>query len=332
MSPPVHPVPPVPPVRVQPGTPAGAARRALRRETLINSAARILLTGVVLLFLLLMLLLPLATVVVEALRQGILVASEAITHPHAVAALRLTLLVVLVAVPCNVVFGIAAAWTITKFDFPGKNILITIIDLPFTVSPVVSGMIFVLLFGAAGLFGPLMEPLGLRIVFAPPGVILATVFVTFPFVARELIPLMQAQGREDEEAAVSLGAGGWQVFRYVTLPNIRWGLLYGVILCTARAMGEFGAVSVVSGHIRGRTNTLPLHVEALYNEFQFSAAFAVSGVLMGLAVLLLIAKRIVEARAREHTAPVRSSLEAVEVVGPDLLGPARPGIVGGSGA
>jgi sulfate transport system permease protein len=232
----------------------------------------------------------------EALKKGWQVYLAAISEPDAMAAIRLTLLAAAIAVPLNTLFGVAAAWAIAKFDFRGKNLLITLIDLPFSVSPVISGLIYVLIFGLQGWLGPWLDAHDLKIVFAVPGIVLATVFVTFPFVARELIPLMQAQGREEEEAAVVLGAGGWQTFWRVTLPNIKWGLLYGVILCNARAMGEFGAVSVVSGHIRGETNTLPLHIEILYNEYQFAAAFAVASLLALLALVTLVAKSLVEGR------------------------------------
>ena len=244
----------------------------------------------------LFLLLPLACVFYEALRQGPGVYFAALVDPEALAAVRLTLLTVAVVVPLNVVFGLAAAWCIAKFEFPGKYLLSTLIDLPFSISPVVSGLVYVLVFGAQGWLGPWLAAHDAKIIFATPGIVLATLFVTFPFVARELIPLMQSQGREEEEAAVVLGANGWQTFRYVTLPNIRWGLLYGVILCNARAMGEFGAVSVVSGHIRGQTDTLPLHVEILYNEYQSAAAFAVASLLAMLALLTLAAKLWVERR------------------------------------
>ena len=222
--------------------------------------------------------------------------------PDALAAIRLTLLAAGIAVPLNVVFGVAAAWAIGKFEFVGKSVLITLIDLPFSVSPVVSGLIYVLLFGLQGVLGPWLARHDLQIIFAVPGIVLATIFVTFPFVARELIPLVQAQGQEEEEAALALGASGWQTFFRVSLPNIKWGLLYGVILCNARAMGEFGAVSVVSGHIRGRTNTMPLHVEILYNEYQFAAAFAVASLLALLALATLVVKTIVEWRARRQLA------------------------------
>jgi len=241
-------------------------------------------------------LLPLAAVFTEALRRGVGAYMEALVEPDALAAIRLTLLVAVIAVPANVVFGIAAAWAIAKHKFPGKSLLLTLIDLPFSVSPVISGLVYVLLFGAHGLLGPTLREHGIQIVFAVPGLVLATLFITFPFVARELIPLMQAQGVEEEEAAITLGASGWQTFRRVTLPNIRWGLLYGVLLCNARAMGEFGAVSVVSGHIRGETNTMPLHVEILYNEYNFVAAFAVASLLAILALVTLVAKSLLEWR------------------------------------
>ena len=247
------------------------------------------------------LLLPLVAVFVEALRKGWETYVMALTDADALSAVRLTLLAAAISVPLNLVFGVAAAWAIAKFEFRGKQFLITLIDLPFSVSPVIAGLVFVLLFGAQGWFGSWLSAHDIRIVFAVPGIVLATVFVTFPFVARELIPLMQAQGREEEEAAVVLGASGWQVFWHVTLPNIKWGLLYGVILTNARAMGEFGAVSVVSGHIRGQTNTLPLHVEILYNEYQFSAAFAVASLLALLALVTLVVKNWVEHQAaRSH--------------------------------
>jgi sulfate transport system permease protein len=242
----------------------------------------------------LFLFLPLTAVFVYAFEKGVGAYLDAIREPAALSAVKLTLLTAAVSVFLNLIFGVAAAWAIAKFEFVGKNFLITLIDLPFAVSPVISGLIFVLLFGAHGLVGPRLIEHGVKIIFAAPGIVLATVFVTFPFVARELIPLMQAQGAEEEEAALVLGANGWQTFFRVTLPNIKWGLLYGVILCSARAMGEFGAVSVVSGHIRGLTNTLPLHVEILYNEYNFAAAFAVASVLALLALVTLAAKSIVE--------------------------------------
>ena len=256
-----------------------------------------------LLFFAVFLLMPLLAVFVEALRKGWSVYLHAIVEPDALAAIRLTLIAALISVPLNLIFGVAAAWAITKFDFKGKHILITLIDLPFSVSPVIAGLIYVLVFGAQGWLGPLLQEHDIKIIFAIPGIVLATIFVTFPFVARELIPLMEAQGREEEEAATVLGANGWQTFWKVTLPNIKWGLLYGVVLCNARAMGEFGAVSVVSGHIRGFTNTIPLHVEILYNEYNFAAAFAVASILALLALLTLVIKTYVEWRLRRETHP-----------------------------
>jgi sulfate transport system permease protein len=252
------------------------------------------LIGVALVFLFLFLLLPLAAVFTEALRKGGGAYFEALKEPDAWAAIRLTLITAAVAVPLNLVFGVAAAWAIAKYEFKGKAFLTTLVDLPFSVSPVVAGLIYVLVFGAQGWFGPWLAEHDIKIVFAVPGIILATVFVTFPFIARELIPLMQAQGNDEEQAAIVLGATGWQTFWYVTLPNIKWGLIYGVILCNARAMGEFGAVSVVSGHIRGQTNTMPLHVEILYNEYQSVAAFAVASLLALLALVTLAVKSIAE--------------------------------------
>jgi sulfate transport system permease protein len=259
------------------------------------------LIGIALLFLGLIVILPLISVIAESFRKGWEAYISALSDPDAMAALKLTLITAGIAVPLNTVFGAAAAWAITKFKFRGKNLLVTLIDLPFAVSPVVSGLVYVLLFGAQGFVGPWLDAHDINIIFATPGIVLATMFVTFPFVARELIPLMEAQGVQDEEAAVSLGAKGWRVFFKVTLPNIKWGLLYGMILCNARAMGEFGAVSVVSGHIRGETNTLPLHIEIVYNEYQFSAAFAVASLLMLLAIITLVAKSILESRmSQEH--------------------------------
>jgi sulfate/thiosulfate transport system permease protein len=249
-------------------------------------------------FLVLFLVVPLVAVFAQALSKGLGLYLDALREPDALVAIRLTLLVAAISVPLNVVFGVAAAWAIAKFDFIGKNILTTLIDLPFSVSPVVSGLIYVLLFGAQGWFGPWLAEHDFKIIFAVPGIVLATIFVTFPFVARELIPLMQEQGRDEEEAAAVLGASGWQTFFRVTLPNIKWGLLYGVILCNARAMGEFGAVSVVSGHIRGHTNTMPLHVEILYNEYNFVAAFAVASLLALLALVTLALKSFIEWKAR----------------------------------
>jgi sulfate transport system permease protein len=270
---------------------------------------RYALIGVALAFLTLFLFVPLAFVFTQAFAKGIGVYLAAIVDDDALAAIRLTLLAAGIAVPLNLVFGVAAAWAIAKFRFPGKNVLTTLIDLPFSVSPVVAGLIYVLVFGLQGWFGGWLREHDLKVIFAVPGIVLATIFVTFPFVARELIPLMQAQGNEQEEAAIVLGASGWQTFWRVTLPNIKWGLLYGVILCNARAMGEFGAVSVVSGHIRGATNTLPLQVEILYNEYQFAAAFAVASLLALLALLTLVLKFVVERRARVP-APRRGEEEA----------------------
>jgi sulfate transport system permease protein len=255
---------------------------------------RVLLIAITLGFLGLFLFVPLAAVFTEALRKGWGVYLDSIREPVALAAIKLTLIAAGISVPLNLVFGIAAAWCIAKFEFPGKNILLTLIDLPFAVSPVISGLIYILLFGAQGTFGGWLQAHDIKIVFAVPGIVLATVFVTFPFVARELIPVMQSTGTDQEEAALVLGANGWQTFFKVTLPSVKWGLLYGVILCNARAMGEFGAVSVVSGHIRGLTNTIPLHVEILYNEYNFAAAFAVASLLAFLALITLAAKAYVE--------------------------------------
>ena len=257
---------------------------------------KVALISVALAFMFLFLILPLATVFTEALRKGFDAYWAALQEPDAWSAIRLTLLTAAIAVPLNLVFGIAAAWAIAKYEFRGKAFLTTLVDLPFSVSPVVAGLIYVLMFGAQGWFGPWLQTHDIKIIFAVPGIILATVFVTFPFIARELIPLMQAQGNDEEQAAVVLGATGWQTFWYVTLPNIKWGLIYGVILCNARAMGEFGAVSVVSGHIRGQTNTMPLHVEILYNEYQSAAAFAVASLLALLALVTLALKSVVEWR------------------------------------
>jgi len=255
---------------------------------------RWLLTATVLVFLAFFLFLPLAAVFSQALEKGAAAYFAALRQPDALAATRLTLLTAVISVPLNLIFGISAAWAVTKFDFPGKSLLLTLIDLPFSVSPVISGLIYVLLFGLQGWLGPWLAAHNLKIIFAVPGIVLATIFVTFPFVARELIPLMQSQGKEEEEAALVLGASGFTTFFRVTLPNIKWGLLYGVILCNARAMGEFGAVSVVSGHIRGATNTIPLQVEILYNEYNYAAAFAVASLLALLALVTLAAKSLVE--------------------------------------
>ncbi len=269
-----------------------------RKPTDEPAWVRRLLIGFALVFLTFFLFIPLATVFVEAFKKGVDVYLAAIVEPDALAAVQLTLIAALISVPLNLVFGVAAAWCIAKFDFRGKNVLLTLIDLPFSVSPVIAGLIYVLVFGMQGWFGETLREHDLKVIFAVPGIVLATVFVTFPFVARELIPLMQAQGIEQEEAARVLGAGGWQIFWRVTLPNVKWALLYGVILCNARAMGEFGAVSVVSGHIRGQTNTMPLHIEILYNEYQFAAAFAVASLLAALALVTLVLKYVVEQRVK----------------------------------
>lgn len=276
------------------GARGGKSRRAVTEPLWVRG----LLIGLALLFIGFVLVLPLVLIFTYAFQQGWNVYIASFTEPDAVSAIRLTLLTAAMAVPLNVLFGVSAAWAITKFHFQGKNILITLIDLPFAVSPVIAGLIFVVLFGARGILGPWLIEHDIRIIFATPGIVLATIFVTFPFVARELIPLMQAQGSDEEQSAITLGATGWQTFRRVTLPNIKWGLLYGVILCNARAMGEFGAVSVVSGHIRGLTNTMPLHIEILYNDYQFTAAFAVASLLALLAVVTLVLKSIIEWSAR----------------------------------
>ena len=260
---------------------------------------RRIVIGVGLVFVGLFVVVPLATVVIAALSHGISAYGRAISDPQALRALKLTLLVAVIAVPFNVVFGVSAAWAIARFKFRGRALLITLIDLPLAVSPVIAGLVFVLLFGAHGLLGPWLSAHGIKVIFALPGIVLATTFVTFPFVARELIPLMEAQGHEEEEAALVLGASPWQMFTRVTLPKIKWGLLYGVVLCTARAMGEFGAVSVVSGNIRGRTSTLPLHVEILYNEYEYQAAFAVASLLVIIGLASLIARRVIARRRKE---------------------------------
>ncbi|MFJ7922536.1 sulfate ABC transporter permease subunit CysW [Lysinibacillus fusiformis] len=254
---------------------------------------RYTLTFIALAFLAFFIVLPLASIFITAFQKGVDVYLAAITHPDALAAIKLTLTVVAIAVPLNAIFGVMAAWTLTKFNFKGRNLLLTIVDLPFAVSPVIAGLVFILLFGSQGLFGDWLFTNDIKIVFALPGIVLATIFVTLPFVARELIPLMQAQGTSEEEASISLGASGFKTFWYVTLPNIKWGLFYGLILCNARAIGEFGAVSVVSGHIRGMTNTMPLHIEILYNEYQFSAAFAVASLMSVIAIFTLILKDII---------------------------------------
>jgi sulfate transport system permease protein len=288
-----------------PAVAAGSRSHIGRSATDEPLWARVLLITVGLAFIGLFLVLPLSSVFVEALRKGIGAYLDALHTPDALAAIRLTLLVAAIAVPCNLVFGVVAAWAIAKFEFTGKSLLITFIDLPFSVSPVVAGLIYVLLFGAHGWLGPWLREYDIQIIFAVPGIVLATIFVTFPFVARELIPLMQEQGTEEEEAALSLGASGWQTFWYVTLPNIKWALLYGVLLCNARAMGEFGAVSVVSGHIRGLTNTMPLHVEILYNEYNFVGAFAVASLLALLALVTLVLKSFLEWRFGHELALAR---------------------------
>ncbi|OQP88412.1 sulfate ABC transporter permease subunit CysW [Rhizobium rhizosphaerae] len=282
-----------------------AASRPVRSATTESHLARLTLIAVSLLFVALFILAPLVLVFAEALRNGTGELLAALTDSDTFSSIRLTLLVAAISVPLNVVFGIAASWAIAKFEFKGKAFLTTLIDLPFSVSPVVSGLIFVLLFSSHSLLGPWLQSHGIKILFAVPGIVLATVFITFPFVARELIPLMQEQGTADEEAALSLGASGWQTFWYVTLPNIRWGLLYGVLLCNARAMGEFGAVSVVSGHIRGVTNTMPLQVEILYNEYSFVAAFAVAALLALLALVTLVVKSLLEFRYSAQIAASR---------------------------
>ncbi|QEK36180.1 sulfate ABC transporter permease subunit CysW [Acinetobacter johnsonii] len=272
------------------------SRDATREPTWV----RYTLITITLLFFLSCLILPLILVFVEAFKQGVGVYAQALVHPDTLSAVKLTLLTAVIAVPLNVVFGVAAAWCVAKFNFRGKSILTTIIDMPFSVSPVIAGLMLVLIFGTQGWFGSWLMDNDIKILYAVPAIVLATIFITVPFVARELIPLMEAQGTEEEEAAIVLGASGWQTFWKVTLPNIKWGLIYGVILCNARAMGEFGAVSVVSGHIRGETNTLPLHVEILYNEYTFSAAFAVSSLLALLAIVTLVLKTWVELRQEKQ--------------------------------
>jgi sulfate transport system permease protein len=277
---------------------SGAAAGRVERSRHLGESrlARWLLTGLALGFLALVLIVPLAAVFVQAFAKGAAAFAAAVREPDTLASIRLTLATAGIAVPVNVLFGVAAAWAVTHFQFSGKQLLITLIDLPFSVSPVISGMIFVLLYGARGVLGPFLTAHDIKIIFALPGLVLATVFVTSPLVARELIPLMQAQGDEEEQAALTLGASGWQVFRMISLPKMRWGLLFGVVLCNARAMGEFGAVSVVSGHIRGVTTTMPLQIEILYNDYQFAAAFAVASLLTLLALVTLAVKSWVEAR------------------------------------
>jgi sulfate transport system permease protein len=294
------------PVQAPAPVPAPVASTTARRGELPSSSnvfeppwVRVALIAVALIFLTLFLFVPLVAVFSEAFKKGGQAYLAAITDPDAISAIKLTLIAAGISVPLNLVFGLAASWSIAKFEFRGKSILLTLIDLPFSVSPVISGLIYVLMFGAQGWFGPWLQEHDIKILFAVPGIVLATVFITFPFVARELIPLMQSQGTEEEEAALVLGASGWNTFRRVTLPNIKWGLLYGVILCNARAMGEFGAVSVVSGHIRGETNTMPLQVEILYNEYNFAAAFAIASLLALLALVTLAIKSFIEWRLHE---------------------------------
>src|SRR4051794_19017637 len=270
--------------------------RSLESITTEEARVRFLLIAVAGLFLVGFLFMPLLVVFIEAFRHGLGALIAALAEPDALSAIRLTLLVAAIAVPFNLVVGVAAAWAIGKFEFRGKNLLLTLIDLPFSISPVISGLVYVLLFGAHSLIGSWLKAHGVEIIFAVPGIVLATIFVTFPFIAREVIPLMQAQGKQDEEAALTLGASGWRTFFMVTVPNVLWGLVYGVLLCNARAMGEFGAVSVVSGHIRGETNTMPLHIEILYNEYNFAAAFAVASLLAGLALVTLAIKTALEWR------------------------------------
>ncbi len=301
------------------GLRAGTGRAIARPALGESPAARWLLIGLSLVFLSLFLALPLVTVLVEALRKGLGAYLASFNDPAALSAIKLTLLVAGIAVPLNLVFGLAAAWAIAKFEFRGKPLLITLIDLPFAVSPVISGLIYVVLYGAHGWLGPWLAAHDMQIIFAAPGIVLATVFVTFPFVAREVIPLMQEQGTEEEQAALTLGAGGWQTFLRVTLPNVKWAVLYGVILCNARAMGEFGAVSVVSGHIRGKTNTLPLHVEILYNEYNFVAAFAMASLLALLALVTLALKSLVEWRSR-------GAMQAAHAATPDDMTPDAEGL------
>lgn len=284
------------------------ARRIAERATSEQRWIRWTLTATALGFLSLFVILPLAAVFSTALQNGLSTYVESLRDPMALSAIKLTLLAAGIAVPLNLVFGVAASWAIAKFDFRGKQVLVTLIDLPFSVSPVVSGLIYVLIFGLQGWLGPWLRDHDIHIIFAVPGIVLATIFVTFPFVARELIPLMQAQGTEEEEAALTLGASGWQTFRRVTLPNVKWGLLYGVILCNARAMGEFGAVSVVSGHIRGLTNTMTLHIEILYNEYHSAAAFAVASLLALLALVTLVAKSFIEWRVKQQLRAARQIL------------------------
>ena len=287
-------------------TSSANTRSRVKSGTTESAAVRYTLIGIALVFVVLFLILPLAAVFTEALRKGFGAYLDALKEPDAWSAIELTLIAAAISVPLNLVFGVSAAWAIAKYEFWGKSFLTTLVDLPFSVSPVVAGLMYVLVFGAQGWFGPWLAAHDIKIIFAVPGIVLATVFVTFPFIARELIPLMQAQGNDEEQAAIVLGATGWQTFWHVTLPNIKWGLIYGVILCNARAMGEFGAVSVVSGHIRGQTNTLPLHVEILYNEYQSVAAFAVASLLAILALVTLAIKSVAEWR---QDAALKASLK-----------------------
>ena len=299
--------------------PAGTSQK-VQAGTTESRWIRYSLIGLALTFMFLFLVLPLAAVFTEALRKGLDAYLEALQEPDAWSAIELTLITAAVAVPLNLVFGVAAAWAIAKYEFKGKSLLTTLVDLPFSVSPVVAGLIYVLMFGAQGWFGPWLQAHDIKIIFAVPGIVLATVFVTFPFIARELIPLMQAQGSDEEQAAIVLGASGWQTFWHVTLPNSKWGLIYGVILCNARAMGEFGAVSVVSGHIRGQTNTMPLHVEILYNEYQSVAAFAVASLLALLALVTLAIKSVIEWRhEQERKAAADTPPERPLAQTPDVL-------------
>lgn len=286
--------------------------RTATQATSEPAAVRWLLIVIAVIFLGVFLLLPLGVVFGTAFQKGIRFYFDGLCEPDTLAAIRLTLLAAGMAVPLNLVFGVAAAWVTGKFEFVGKSVLITLIDLPFSVSPVVSGLIYVLLFGLQGLLGPWLIAHGIRIIFAVPGIVLATIFVTFPFVARELLPMVQAQGNDEEEAALTLGASGWQTFFRVTLPNVKWALIYGVILCNARAMGEFGAVSVVSGHIRGLTDTMPLHIEILYNDYQFVAAFAVASLLALLALLTLVVKSLAEWKARQQIAQLAQQTATAE--------------------
>jgi sulfate transport system permease protein len=302
---------PSPPAKAAHWVPVVEATANLRRATEDPAWARGLIIGVAIGFLGIFLIIPLASVFAEALNKGVGLYYAAITNAEARSAIRLTLLTAAIAVPLNLVFGLAASWAITRFEFRGKNLLTTLIDLPFAVSPVIAGMIYVLMFGAQGWFGGWLTDHHIKIIFAVPGIVLATVFVTFPFVARELIPVMEASGADEELAAITLGATGWQTFFRITLPKVKWGLIYGVIICNARAMGEFGAVSVVSGHIRGLTNTMPLYVEILYNDYNFTASFAVASLLTSLALVTLLVKRLVGGKL-EHTRLPAGSTEGFE--------------------